>query len=240
MPLKKIGVISPFKNETPDCIQRCIDNVSQQKHAVAMHIIICDGEAFPHSEVSLPKHVHIIQLPQGCEDTGATPRAIGSIYAIAHFCEAIAYLDIDNQWTDDHLQIAVDFNKKGADVVISDRWICHYDTCEPLYVDDFENAISVVDTNCIVLFGKAMIPGSQWWQIPRKKGERTAGVDRYIWNHIVKFVKNNNLHIVRTQQATALYNSRWLHHYTRINQTPPKPAKTLTTKNGVIVAVWIE
>lgn len=236
----KIAVISPFKNESPECIQQCIDNVSSQSYPVGMHIIICDGAEFPSGSLTLPQHVHVIQLPQGCEDTGATPRAIGSIYAIAHFCHAIAYLDIDNLWTNDHLQNAVDFNRKGADVVISDRWICHHESGENLYIDDFEHAITVVDTNTIVLFGKAMIPGSQWWRIPRKKGERTAGVDRYAWDHIVNFVKHNNLRIMRTRHATSLYVSRWLHHYTRINLTPPSPAKTLTSNNGMIVALWVE
>jgi len=238
--INSIAVITPIKNETPDCIQRCINTVAEQTHPVALHVMVMDGAQFPASEVTLPQHVHLIHLPSGCEDTGATPRAIGSIYAIAQFCDGIAYLDVDNQWAKEHLQNAVDMNNEGCDVVISDRWICDYDTCEPLYVDDFDHCVSVIDTNTITLFGKAIMTGSQWWQVPRRKGERSAGVDRYIWDRIKSFVKKNNLRIARTHKATSLYNSRWLVHYTRINRTPPKPTKSLVRKDGVFIAVWSE
>lgn len=235
----KIAVITPFKNEVTECIQRCIDCIQQQTHPAYMHIIICDGAAFPLEKKSLPGNVLVIELPEGCEDTGASPRAIGSIYAMARHAEGLAYLDIDNTVTADHISNAIKQAQQGAHVVIADRWICDYNTGEPLFLDNIESGVNIVDTNTLFLFGKAMPPGAQWWQVPRKPGIRTAGVDRYIWEHISRFSAAHNLKIVRTGQPTVFYRSRWEHHYRKVGKPAPSPKKTLVNIDGIIVAKWI-
>lgn len=239
-PALKIAVITPYKNEGMECIGRCIATLQAQEHPVFLHVIVCDGDGFPCDKHSLPGNVHVIELPGGCEDTGASPRAIGSIYAIAQHCQGLAYLDIDNTVTTSHIANAVKAAQQGASVVIAERWICDYATGEPLFQDTQENGVMFVDTNTLFLFGPAMIPGTRWWQVPRQPGSRTAGVDRIVWKRIAAFSEHNKLKIVKTGKPSVYYRSRWKHHYDKVNRPAPSPCKTLKTVNGVAVAHWMD
>lgn len=234
-----IAVITPYKNETEKTVWRCIETVQAQSFAASLHIFICDGDEFPIDKNRLPESVQIMTLPKATNDTGATPRAIGTIYAHAHFCNAAAYLDVDNTWTSDHLACAIKAYQSGAHIVFSHRRICHYSTHEPIGVDTFDSGTDFVDTNCITLFDLAMNPGTQWWRIPKYAGERVAGVDRYLWRNLKKFAQAHQLTIARIDKATVNYNSRWLGHYQTLGIEPPKPAKQLIEKNGYFVAAWV-
>jgi cellulose synthase/poly-beta-1,6-N-acetylglucosamine synthase-like glycosyltransferase len=236
----KIAVVTPYKNEDVEYIQRCIDCISNQSHPAYLHIIVSDGEKFPIAKEELPQHVHIIELPSGTEDTGATPRAIGSIYAISQFTNGISYLDIDNTVSEDHLKNAAEQYQLGAHVVIAERWICDDQTGEPMFVDNIENGMQFADTNTLFLFERAMMPGTQWWQVPRKPGLRIAGVDRYTWKRVTQFTEKFHLKIAKTHDATVFYRSRWKHHYEKAGRTPPSPSKTLIRINGSYVAKWLD
>ena len=242
----KVAVITPYKDEDISCIERCIATLQAQEYPAYLHLIVCDGNRFPIDKSKLPDNVQVIELPSGCEDTGASPRAIGSIYAIAQHCDGLAYLDIDNTVTTDHISNAVQQAVQGACIVIADRWICDYNTGEPLFRDNIENGfmkedgVMFVDTNTLFLFGPAMIPGTQWWQVQRQPGLRTAGVDRIVWRRITQFSQNNQLKTAKTGKPTVYYRSRWKHHYKLANRPAPSPCKTLEKViNGLKVAKWI-
>lgn len=171
---------------------------------------------------------------------GGTPRAIGSIYAISRGCDALAFLDADNTWTEDHVASVVGVARAGAELVISDRWICHHTTRRRMYRDTLENGRSVVDTNTLAMFGPAVVAGSWWWQDQGHAGMmRAGGEDRHLWTNITRHPAARNWRIRRTGQATVDYVSRWLGHYNGTSFTPPERAKVLARYQDSLSVLFV-
>ncbi|MEH6552258.1 MAG: glycosyltransferase [Pseudomonadales bacterium] len=237
---EQLAVITPIKDEPPEVVMRCVNSVARQTVPVALHVLIFDGTPCePSLKHQLASNIHVIELPAGCEDTGATPRAIGTIYAQSMHCDGVAYLDADNSWAPSHLESTLAIFKMGAHIVVADRWICNYRTDKPMFIDQTENGISVIDTNTLSLFGDAILAGANWWRVPRRKGVRTAGVDRYLEKELAELATTKGLKLGRTHEATVFYRSRWIDHYRNIPMTEmPDKVKILVEENGIVVAKW--
>jgi hypothetical protein len=75
----------------------------RQSHA-CLHVIVADG--FPREEVVRWPADHVI-LPREHSDIGSTPRLIGCYHAIGLGYDAVAFLDADNWYRDDHVAALV-------------------------------------------------------------------------------------------------------------------------------------
>jgi hypothetical protein len=97
----RIAVITPHYKTRPDWLERCVASVAAQT-LPCKHFLVCDGDILPQIELST--NVQVLQLPRAHADFGNTPRAIGSVSAIAQDFDAIAYLDSDNWYETGHMQ----------------------------------------------------------------------------------------------------------------------------------------
>jgi len=90
---KRIGIVTPVGPESQR-LRNAIESVAAQRWPAAIHMVVYDG----HEPAERDPRVRHVVLPLPCEDTGATPRAVGANLALAQHCDALAFLDADNTW----------------------------------------------------------------------------------------------------------------------------------------------
>lgn len=226
---KRIGIVTPVGPESQR-LPNAIESVAAQRWPAAIHIVVYDG----HEPAERDPRVRHVVLPFPCEDTGATPRAVGANLALAQHCDALAFLDADNMWSPEHLDSLAKLAER-YDITVSTRRICDANG-QFLYEGDMESDGAIfADTNCFLLTGRAVSIARHWGDVPRRPGIRTAGVDRVFWGR----VKKQGFSIGCTGLATVCYRSRWLAHYTLFPERKPPRCKVLEIVDGIPTVKWV-
>jgi glycosyltransferase involved in cell wall biosynthesis len=206
----KIAVITPYYKEDAKILERCYNSVAKQTYRNYKHIMIADGD--PHPIIKHWTDVDHIILPQCHNDAGATPRALGAISAFSQGYDAVAFLDADNTYETNHLELMKN-NVEFHDVVTATRNICSR-TGEILFVDNDEsNGKDFCDTNCLFLTRNALNLMTFWITEP---GYRLWS-DRRFWSVILQ----TNMKRTHCIIPTVNYYSRWAWHYQFAGLTPP-------------------
>lgn len=224
----RIGIITPCKTYDADRLDAVRANIASltglDGHEV-LHVVVVDGrgDRYDHaqSRVDLVRsnttYVEFT-IPESSNDAGATPRAIGSTYALAQGCSVVAFLDDDNTYEPKHISNAVELIQMGADVVASLRTFMHPDGTS-MYVDSQDsNGVTFADTNTIVLGNKAAQFSTTWsWYRQR------SGTDRIFFDRLRHSFGDK---IVCTQQPTVNYVTNWAVHFNIYNQETGQPIFT--------------
>lgn len=199
----KVAVVTPYYQETPAQLIRCLSSVAAQTHKNFTHILVADG--FPKRFENF-QNIEQIHLPSSHSDAGATPRAIGALSAFSRGYDAVAFLDADNWYGNDHIETMVSvMTAHGADAVVATRTIHALDGTE-LYVDRVEsNGENMVDTNCMFLRKTVSHYMGFWVTTPQYK----MVSDRVFWQTCV----SNGMKAVRCDKPTVSYASKWAWHY---------------------------
>ena len=199
----KVAVVTPYFRIEPEKLIRCVDSVAKQT-LKCDHIIVADGEP-----QMMPKGYNIIHmtLPANVGNSGATPRGFGAQYAFVQGYDAVAFLDADNWYEPDHVELASKvLMKMNADVVFAQRQVIFPDG-EVLTVEEPQDADGKhVDTNCYVFSKRAAFLSSVWAMYPKEFG---AGEDRLMRFLIARF----NLKAALLQRKTVWYETNWGIHY---------------------------
>lgn len=230
MKVNRIAVVTPV-GPSSSRLEQAIESVASQTLPAALHIVVYDG----HQPASRDGRVQQVFLPVPCEDTGATPRAVGANLALAQHCDGLAFLDADNIWAPTHLESLAQL-AEGYDIAVSMRRICDVNG-DALYddIDESDDGTRFVDTNCFLLTGRSLDIARQWGNVPRIPGIRTAGVDRVFWHR----VKSDEFTIASTGEPTVFYRSRWAAHYEHFPDRRPKRCKALQEVDGVLTVKWV-
>jgi len=225
----KIGVVTPTRCMVELGPPPSLDGVE------LMQVVVVDGDSVvaPYG----PAERRWIFLPgPAANDAGATPRAIGSAYAIGHGCNVIAFQDDDVRFLPEHLPNALNLINQGAEVVASKRWNVSAVTGERMFVDIESDGIEFADTNTIVLAGKAAQFGTTWaWYA------EPSGTDRIFHDRLRH---SFGTAIAQTGQPTVEYTTSWANHFNPIGEDgkplwqPPDPAKFVAEENGHRIALW--
>jgi len=206
----KIAVITPYYKEKAEILSRCHQSVLNQTYEQITHIMVADGDPHPMVE-KLQTCEHLI-LPYCHNDAGATPRAIGALSAFSRHYDCIAFLDADNTYEDNHIEIMVN-NLGNRDVLTATRNIRDLNR-KLLYVDTVEsNGDTFCDTNCLFLTKNVMHLLHNWIVPEHLK----LWSDRIFWTAI----KGNTTSIAHVSVPTVNYYSRWAWHYQYAGVTPP-------------------
>ncbi len=158
----KVAVVTPYYKEPVEILRKCHESVICQSH-VALHIMVADG--FPNHEID-EWNVHHVILPNAHNDIGSTPRLIGSFHAIGLGYSAIAFLDADNWYRNDHIESLIKLHKKtGALFLSSSRMLCRINgstigECNQTDPKKF------IDTNCMMFFRGSFEMLSNWVLMP--------------------------------------------------------------------------
>lgn len=225
---KRIAVITPVAPGY-DRLQETIESVAAQTLRPALHVVVHDGYE-PAERDPRVNHV-ILTLP--CRDTGATPRAVGANIALAQRCDSLAFLDADNTWSPEHLELLANVARK-FDIAIARRRICDSNG-DPMFDDIRESdGTEFADTNCFLLTGRAVQVARLWGNVPHHPNHATAGVDRILW----KRIRRRKFSVGCSDQVTVNYRSRWLGHYKNFPERKPARCKVLRLVKGIPTVRW--
>ena len=211
----KVAIITPYFNTPEEWLLKCHLSVKAQTYPCT-HFIVADGQ--PHDVVDSWDAQHI-KLPVNISDYGDTPRGVGSVAAIGQGFDAIAYLDADNWYDPEHINILLKLHRKTrAAVVTSARNLHRLDGT--LLGKCFEvDGERFVDTNCLFLTRAAFNIIQVWYLMAPKYH---AIDDRVIWAHI----KSKNLSRAHSGNTTVAYRTAFANHYRRFGEKPPEGTKS--------------
>lgn len=243
----KIAVVTPIGqgHANESILEGCRATVYEQAYpgcSELYHVCVGDGCVDCVGEGSVQVRDNFwyesLSTPRAANNAGATPRAMGSSYAVGTLgADLVAFLDADNSWEPNHLAVAVELAKSGMEVIASNRLICRYDTGEPMFADTESNGEKFADTNTIVLAGRAAKFGATFdWPAPYANQCAETGADRVFWERLRRSFDRTR---VATGIPTVRYRSTWLAHYLPGHEPPPIAKVMMAGPDGKLVAVRV-
>jgi glycosyltransferase involved in cell wall biosynthesis len=215
MPLR-VAIVTPYCNEGDDILAICLSSVRDQRYEDCRHFLVADG--FPNRLVAAADVQHII-LPCAHRDNGNLARCVGSIAAASEGYDAIAFLDADNWYRDDHIARLVELHKQtGAAVCTAGRTIHRLDGSFLRIDVAFSDGVNFTDTSCLCIFRPAFDLLPLWGSMPPQFGPIC---DRVMWAAI----RSRDLKTAHSREPTVAFRSQYASDYTAHGETPPPTAK---------------
>lgn len=207
----RVAVITPYYKESRSFIERCLSSVRMQTHA-ADHFVVSDGHPQDWLDGAGVRH---LRLGREHGDYGNTPRTIGALLAVSEGYDAITFLDGDNWYEPDHVQVCVEtLERTQADVVTTQRYWARADgTRMPVRMGEDDNG-SHVDTNCFFLAFGAFHTLPRWLLMPKMM---TMLSDRYY----LASLRQEGLKEAGTGRRTVNYLCTWSGLYRQLGEVPP-------------------
>jgi hypothetical protein len=223
----KIAVITPYYQPEDDIFKQCLDSVAAQSFPCT-HILVSDGHPNP---LVARRGLTEIHLPHAHGVGGNFPRCIGALMAVNEGYDAIAFLDEDNWFTPNHLQVMLDLYTKSAALICTARRTIHRMDGSMMPVTDlWSDGDANTDTNCMFLTRPAFPLLSTWVKIPPELG---AICDRIYWSSI----KQNAFRTAHAAIPTVRFRSLYQVHYDFIKEPAPLGAKSSEDVNKPIL--WL-
>jgi glycosyltransferase involved in cell wall biosynthesis len=198
-------------------LDKCIQSVKDQTYTDIHHIIVNDG-APPYS---IPG-IDVINLTKNHNDFGDSLRAMGAASAIGQGYDAIAWLDYDNWYEPNHIELLVNgLISRGASIACSARWL--YTVSEEKMGQCYEvDGVNFVDANCYLIGRESFRLAWKWLTIPAHNHYRD---DRYIWTEVKRMVAEEGTIAVYSHVPTLCYRTNYTIHYKMFGLTPPLNSK---------------
>lgn len=207
----KVAVVTPYHREPLSTLERCHRSVLAQSHP-AHHWLVADGHPRPELD---EWDATVVNLPGEHRDNGNTPRAIGAMLALNAGYEAIAFLDADNWYREDHIESVIECaaRERAAlvfayrQIILSNGLACHFD-------DDDLLEKRTADTSCFFVTKEAAFLLPMWATMDQRL---SPICDR------VMFAAARSLDVPRawSGRATVFYESRWPDHFVAMNCEVP-------------------
>ena len=213
----KIAVITPYYKEPMDQMERCLLSVREQTVA-ADHFLISDGH--PQSWLDLTGVRHI-RLGKSHGDYGNTPRGIGAQLAISEDYDAVCFLDADNWYDKNHVQLCLQAaleltgQLQDCDYVVAKLRLVRPDLT---VMDEFPAESGHIDTNRFFMLRGSFHLIPYWNLMPN---EYSAIGDR-LFNLLMRQQK---LSVAQTTQVTVNYFNLWASTYLKRGEKIPADAK---------------
>jgi glycosyltransferase involved in cell wall biosynthesis len=211
----KVAVITPYFKTPVEWLHECHLSVKTQTYPCT-HFIVADGQPY---DVVDSWHAQHIKLPVNTSDYGDTPRGVGSVAAIGQGFDAIAYLDADNWYDPEHINILLKLHKKTRAAVVTSARNLHRLDGKMLGKCPEVDGKSFVDTSCLFLTRAAFGIIQVWYLMDP---QYHAIDDRVIWANIL----SSNLSKAHSVKATVAYRTAFTFHYSRFGENPPEGAKS--------------
>jgi len=125
----RTAVVIPYFQKKAGVLRKCITSAIEQKGIEDYEIIIVDdvSPVTPESEIedimkAHPEKIRIIKQEKNMKQGRARNRALDELRPETEY---VAFLDSDDEWTDDHLANAVYVLDKGYDFYFTDHYQLH-------------------------------------------------------------------------------------------------------------------
>ena len=207
------AVITPYHNESLEILKRCHRSVCAQTRE-ATHFLVADGSG--RAVIDQWNCQHLV-LPQGHSNCGNTPRAVGALLAASQGYEPIFFLDADNWFKPNHVELAVELKKNdpSIDVVISGRTIVLDDGSQ---FDGAEEDVDqhFADTSTLSIFKRAFRSLPLWALMPN-------GLSPICDRIFYECLKTLPLKMHWHKECTLMFESHYANHYLQANKKPKTP-----------------
>jgi hypothetical protein len=220
----KIAVVTPYRDESIEVINRCRESVRTQDlkadHYQIDHWLISDGSASAFDTHDCEIHV---KLPKANNDYGNTPRGIGAVLASnTGDYEYLTFLDADNWIERSHIRLAIEGNlHQNSEVTAFKR---KFYTKDGRYLPNVreldEDHRTHVDTNCLFIHRRAFSCLNFWMRIPR---EISIVGDRLFFANL----RRMGLAIHFSNLDTVCYSTDWVSHLKMAGHEVPENAKVM-------------
>ena len=209
----RVAVVTAYHKEPEAIVRRCVESVASQSVPVT-HFVVSDGFPRPFLDDLPLRHV---TLGAAHGDAGDTPRAVGSMLAAREDFDAITYLDVDNYYLADHIELMCEAQASAdAEVVAGTRFFVRPDNSVLPYPEN--DPEQHVDTNCMFITRPAFDAVAIWGSIPKPF---SIFGDRVIWAAI----KARGYRRTHVSEPTIAYSMLWASAYRACGETPPPEAK---------------
>jgi hypothetical protein len=205
-------------------LKRAVSSVFRQRSAGRIQILIGVDQAIGDRSVldeiqqECPAHCALSIIDLGYSTSqrhgglhpGASGGVLRTILSYAANSRAIAYLDDDNWFGEDHLRTLGDA-LSGNDWAFSYRWFVEQATGTPLCIDEWESVGpsagvfcarfgGFVDPNCLMIDKLKCEPVLRWWCFPIPGDPRAMSEDRLVFDYLMRYHSCG-----ATGQATSFY-----------------------------------
>ena len=206
----RVAVITPYYQEPIDQLEQCHHSVLEQNEP-CMHVLVADGHPQPKINQWQAEHV---QLPRSHGDIGSTPRLIGCYHAIGLGVDAVAFLDADNWYRQDHISNLLEaIDQQKADFASSGRTLCRLDG-SVMGPCPLTNPQTFIDTNAM-LFGRTAFHLLHQWVLMPDYGHLIG--DRIMLHHVHK----SDLKHQHTHENSVFYRCNKAGLYRQLNEPIP-------------------
>lgn len=211
----RLAVITPYYKEPTAMLRRCADSVAAQTLGNVQQIFVSDG--VPNEEVDGFENVVHIRLPNHA-DYGDTPRAVGALHAVNRDFDGVAFLDADNWFEAQHLELLVRAAiNAGVPVATATRSLWTEEG-RVLGVCPENDGKTHVDTNCFLILRPAFRHLGAWGF--KDRNDSISG-DRIFWRTLLAAGVGH----VHCPRPTVNYTTNFAAHYVMTGQTPPPDSK---------------
>lgn len=211
----RLAVITPYYKEPVEMLRRCADSVAAQSLGAVDHIFVSDG--FPNEAVEGFAGVTHIRVPNHA-DYGDTPRAIGALHAVSRGYDGLAFLDADNWYEPQHLELLLrEALGMRTPIATATRTLWSEDG-EGLGVCTESDGENHVDTNCFLILRPAYKLLGAWGY---KDPNLSITGDLVFW----RAVKEAAVGHAHCRTPTVNYTTHFAAHWLRLGATPPPNAK---------------
>jgi len=213
----RVAVITPYFRTPIDWLRQCHESVLAQTHPCT-HIMVADGESIDAVDGWKVQHM---RCSHGHADYGDTPRAIGSMSAIGQGFDAITYLDADNWYSPEHIEMLVALHKRtDAQVCFANRNLYRPDgsllgPCPETDGDYFADTSSMFLTRDAFRF-------AQFWALMDSKLHAIG--DRVMMHRF----RNSKLKRAFNEKPTVAYRTTFPADYERTGEVAPREVKSST------------
>lgn len=216
MTQSKIAVVTPYFQESIECLEQCHESVKFEG-GIVDHFMIADGHPRPQLGHWPIKH---IALPYSHADNGNTPRGVGSLLAQAEGYDFIAYLDADNWYHPGHLDGMIAHHQETKSDVITAFRTFHTETGDLLDVKEAaEERLKHVDTSCFLISRRAFPVTRLWGLMPRPLSPLCDRV-------LLGAIRHARYSISSTRQKSVAFRTQYSYHYEMAGLPVPANCKT--------------
>ncbi len=153
----RTAVVIPFFQKKEGVLRKCITSAIEQKAIEDYEIIIVDdvSPVTPESEIqdimeAHPQKIRIIKQEKNMKQERARNRALDELRPETEY---VAFLDSDDEWTDDHLANAIFALDQGYDYYFTDHYQLHQE------ISAFERSKK------ITIEDHPLIEGTDWLRV---------------------------------------------------------------------------
>jgi glycosyltransferase involved in cell wall biosynthesis len=214
----RVAVVTPYFKEQASVLRQCADSVSNQTFPCT-HFAVADG--FP-SEVfeQAQGDVRHIRLPRANGDNGNTPRAVGTLVALAEGFDFIGYLDADNWYHPNHIESLLDLHELTNAVACCSKRTFHRPDGSSMDITDYgEDLHKYADTSAFLLHRSCTNALDIWGRMPKVLSplcDRIFFLKLQFERYAMAF----------SEQRTLAFRTQYESHYRAANETPPPGVKT--------------